>query len=183
MTGGIPGIIGGTPGIIGGIPLGEVIQETHNKYTMHNSLNWVFCIFTKAHLSSFRVASLVLGQGPFLAESQGRRLPEAVQLMLAVGRRVQPLRPHHLHQSHLGSAFSSDYLITKSRGIQLLWVYVGYKKSTRNMKLNVLPCVFCSSTRLLSSMSFSGIPSIPQISSSMSVLPGIALGTPSIVSL
>lgn len=107
------------------------------------------------------MASLELGQGPFLAESWGRRLPEAVRLMLAVGRRVQPLRPHHLHQSHLGSVFSSDFLFTQSRGILLLWVYVGYKKSISNMKLNVLPCVFCSSTRRLSSMSFSGIPSIP----------------------
>jgi hypothetical protein len=32
-------------------------------------------------------------------------------------------------------------------------------------------------------MSFSGIPSIPYISNSMSVLPGIAFGTASIVSL
>ena len=46
-----------------------------------------------------------------------------------------------------------------------------------------LPCVFCSRSRLLSSISFSGIPSIPYISNSMSVLPGIAFGTASIVSL
>lgn len=86
------------------------------------------------------MASLELGQGPFLAESWGRRVPEAVRLMQAVGRRVQPLRPHHLHQSHLGSVFSSDYLFTRSRGILLLWVYMGYKKSISNMNLNVTLC-------------------------------------------
>lgn len=56
------------------------------------------------------------------------------------------------------------------------------KKSTESI-LIWLPWFFCSSTLLLSSMSFSGIPSMPYISSSISVRPGIALGTPSMVSL
>lgn len=95
----------------------------------------------------------------------------------AAERRDRAHRRLHIHQSHPGSASSSESLKIRMSRVR----HVAETDAETIMVL--IPWFFCSNILLLSSMSFSGIPSMPYISSSISILPGIALGTPSMVSL